>query len=67
MAAIFTKRHYEEVARLLRRYKNSAPDNRLYLAAMVADFAQMFMADNPKFRRDLFVPKITGGGGLPPP
>lgn len=56
--ARFSKRHYEDVARIFRNYRPPAKVNDrqadIMLEDMVNMFAAMFRSDNSKFDNDRF-------------
>ena len=52
MASKYQKRHYEDVARLLKSSRDPCP---ACITVLAAEFANLFTADNPLFDRERFL------------
>lgn len=59
--ADFARRHYAKVAGILHRQGKEVNPDRFTL--LIADFADMFAADNPNFSRDRFEEACRTGKG----
>ncbi len=55
MTTRYQKRHYEDVARLLRERSEHIFDEPLVRQVIEIDFADLFAADNPDFDRERFL------------
>lgn len=56
----YTKRHHEDVAKLLREYADCSPEQYPLLFSIRADFITMFRDDNSLFDAGKFLDACTG-------
>jgi len=57
----YAKRHYEDVAKLLREYADCPPEQYPLLVGIRADFITMFRDDNTRFDADKFLSACKNG------
>ena len=55
MANKFQARHFEEIARIVRKWQDSHVPNHIEVRQIVGEFAEAFAADNPKFNKARFI------------
>jgi len=64
---MFTQRHYNEIAKILKKHEDSASSlypmyirNKYFPAYLIEDFVLLFEHDNPKFNTTKFLNAIYG-------
>jgi len=59
MTVRFSKRHYVEIAALLRVLPFSTDDPCTYRQRLIGEFVKVFLADNPKFSLRMFTKAVN--------